>query len=78
MTFNHKLERMWKEAIVAYFKALTRQSPGDTKYNHKIVMTTYLVARPRFELGPTRIHTVLPLHQPTSSMVQKTRFSDTF
>jgi hypothetical protein len=32
---NNELERMWKEAIVAKFKVLSRHLPGGTEENHK-------------------------------------------
>jgi hypothetical protein len=32
---NSELERIWKEAVVAYFKVLLRYSPGRTKENHE-------------------------------------------
>jgi hypothetical protein len=28
-----ELERMWKEAVMAYFKVLSRNSPGGTELN---------------------------------------------
>jgi hypothetical protein len=31
---NDKLERIWKEAAVAYFKDLSRYLPGETEENH--------------------------------------------
>jgi hypothetical protein len=40
---NYKLERIWKEATVAYFKVLSWQSPGGTEEKHEKP-----VARPRF------------------------------
>jgi hypothetical protein len=32
---NDELERMWKEAVVAYFKALSWHVPEDSTENHK-------------------------------------------
>jgi hypothetical protein len=32
---NDELERIWKEAVVAYVKALFLNSPGGTEENHK-------------------------------------------
>jgi hypothetical protein len=32
---NNKLERMWKEKFVIYFKILTQNLPAGTKENHK-------------------------------------------
>jgi hypothetical protein len=32
---DDELERMWKEAVVAYFKVLSRHSPGGTEENTK-------------------------------------------
>jgi hypothetical protein len=31
---NDELERMWKEAVVAYFKVLLQHSIGGTEENH--------------------------------------------
>jgi hypothetical protein len=30
-----KFERMWEEAVVAYFKVLSRNLPGGTEENHQ-------------------------------------------
>jgi hypothetical protein len=32
---NDGLERMWKEAVVAYFKVLSRHLPGGTEESHE-------------------------------------------
>jgi hypothetical protein len=32
---NNKLERTWKEAVIAQFKVLTQHLPGETEENHK-------------------------------------------
>jgi hypothetical protein len=34
MKVSNELERMWKEAVVA-FKVLSRQLPGETERNHE-------------------------------------------
>jgi hypothetical protein len=31
---NDELEKMWKEAVVAYFKVLSQNSPEGTEENH--------------------------------------------
>jgi hypothetical protein len=35
MIVNNKLQRMWKEAGVVYFKELSRNLPGGTEENHE-------------------------------------------
>jgi hypothetical protein len=52
VTVNGELERMWNEAIVAYFKVQSQHMPGGTEEITKSVTRT----RPRFEPGtsPTR------------------------
>jgi hypothetical protein len=32
---NDELERMWKEAVVALFKVLSRHLPGGSEENHE-------------------------------------------
>jgi hypothetical protein len=32
---NDELETIWKEMVVAYFKALSRNSPGRTEEEHE-------------------------------------------
>jgi len=32
---NDKLERRWKKAVVAYFKILSKNSPGGTEENYE-------------------------------------------
>jgi hypothetical protein len=32
---NDKLERMWEEAVMVYFKELTQHSLGGTEENHE-------------------------------------------
>jgi hypothetical protein len=32
---NNELERMWKEAVMVYFEALSRHLPGGTEENHE-------------------------------------------
>jgi hypothetical protein len=32
---NGELERMWKDAVVAYFRALSLHLPGGTEENHE-------------------------------------------
>jgi hypothetical protein len=32
---NNELGRMWKEAAVAYYEALSQNSPGGTEENHE-------------------------------------------
>jgi hypothetical protein len=33
---NNELERIWKNAVVVYFKVLSQHLPGGTEYNHKV------------------------------------------
>jgi hypothetical protein len=35
MIMNNNLERIWKEAVLAQFKVLSRHLPGSTEENHK-------------------------------------------
>jgi hypothetical protein len=35
MPVSDELERMWKEAVMAYFKVLSRHFPGGTEENHE-------------------------------------------
>jgi hypothetical protein len=35
MTVSNELERMWKEAVLAEFKAIFRYLPGGTEENHE-------------------------------------------
>jgi hypothetical protein len=35
MIMNIDLERMWKEAVVAWFEVLCRHLPGGTEENHQ-------------------------------------------
>jgi hypothetical protein len=51
---NDELERMWKEAVVVYFKVLCRNSPGWTAANHEN-LSGLLVPQSRFKLGTPRI-----------------------
>jgi hypothetical protein len=32
---NNELERMWKEAVMTYFKVLSQKMPGGTEGNHE-------------------------------------------
>jgi hypothetical protein len=34
----NELERIWKEAVVTYFKVLSRRLPGWAEENHKILI----------------------------------------
>jgi hypothetical protein len=49
---NVELEGMWKEMIMAYFKALFWHMCGGSEENHKKSQSGKLVFRPRYEPGP--------------------------
>jgi hypothetical protein len=51
---NDKLERVWKEAVVAYFKVISRHLPGGTDENQEIFIQDSR-SGPRFEPGTSRI-----------------------
>jgi hypothetical protein len=46
---NNELERMWKEAAMAYLKILTRHLPGLTEELHENYQSELPVSWPRFE-----------------------------
>jgi hypothetical protein len=56
MTVNNELERMWKEAVVAQFKVLSRHLPR-TKENYEIPQDSRCLGRylnpgpPEYEAG---------------------------
>jgi hypothetical protein len=56
MTVNGKLERMWNEAIVAKFKALSHHLPGGIVGNHEKSQSRYSVSGSRFELDTFQVH----------------------
>jgi hypothetical protein len=47
---NDDIVRIWKEAVVAYFKVLSRHLPGGTDENHEELESGERVSWPRFEL----------------------------
>jgi hypothetical protein len=51
---NDELEMVWKEAVVAYFKVLSRHFPGGTDENQEIFIQDNR-SGPRFESGTSRI-----------------------
>jgi hypothetical protein len=51
---NDEFERMWKEAVLAEFKALTRHFLGGTEKNHEN-LSGILDSRPRFKSGTFKI-----------------------
>jgi hypothetical protein len=36
MIMNDSLERMWKRAVMVYFKVLLQYLPGETEENHRM------------------------------------------
>jgi hypothetical protein len=67
---NDQLERMWKKAVVAYFKVLSRHSPGGTEENHEILSqdsrcpVRYLnTGLPEYEAGVLCDSRVMMLHR---------------
>jgi hypothetical protein len=56
ITFDRS-ERIREEAVMAYFKVLSRNSPGRTNDNHKIVQLVQSVSGTIFEPGSPRIQT---------------------
>jgi hypothetical protein len=51
MVINNELETIWKEAVIAYFKVVSRHLPGRTdKKTHKKLQSEELVFQPRFKL----------------------------
>jgi hypothetical protein len=51
MEVQNALDRMWKGAVVAYFKVLSREFPGQTKERSEEPRSESLVSRPRFKLS---------------------------
>jgi hypothetical protein len=49
MLMNNELEAMWKEAAVAWFKALSRHLPGTTERTQGTPQSGQSVFRPRFK-----------------------------
>jgi hypothetical protein len=48
---NDELEKIWKEAVMAYFKVLSWHSPGGTEENHDKPQSEQPDSGPRFEPG---------------------------
>jgi hypothetical protein len=46
---------MWKEAVVAFHRVLSRNLPGGTKENHENPQSAHPVSGPRFEPGTSLI-----------------------
>jgi hypothetical protein len=51
MIVNDELERMWKEADVAYFKAGFQDLSERAEKLHEDLHSRYLIVRPIFEPG---------------------------
>jgi hypothetical protein len=52
---NNEFGRIWKEAVVVYFKVLSRHLAWRDWKNHENPQTGQSVSGPRFELGTYRI-----------------------
>jgi hypothetical protein len=50
---NDELEKMLKEAVVVYFKALSQHFPGGTEENHENVINDSRSPGQDFYLGPS-------------------------
>jgi hypothetical protein len=48
---NNEFERMWKEAVVIYFKTPSQNVPWGTEYDHENLKSELFVSGPRFISG---------------------------
>jgi hypothetical protein len=42
MVMNYKLERMWKEVVMAYFEVLSQNFPGGSERHHEKPLSGWL------------------------------------
>jgi hypothetical protein len=70
MTVSDELQRMSKEAVVAYCRLLYQHSPGRSKGNHKEPQSTWQVSWKRLETGPLEYEAGVPNNRLWSSVIQ--------
>jgi hypothetical protein len=65
---NDKLQRMWKEVVVAQLHALSWSSPGESEENHEERNSVFPVSGPKFEPRTSLTRSRIANHSTTTSV----------